>query len=81
MLLIVKRGKRLFYPFSAEGLGRLIAAKQQHREDLQRLKDLQPINDDFMRCHFTLLDSVFNFVSMPFQLIPESTKPCKCWIS
>ncbi|MDE7298465.1 MAG: hypothetical protein K2N94_06495, partial [Lachnospiraceae bacterium] len=26
--------------------------EQQHQEDLQRLRDLRPIDDDFMRCLF-----------------------------
>lgn len=30
----------------------LTATKQQHLEDLQRLRDLRPIDDDFMRCLF-----------------------------
>lgn len=30
----------------------LSATEQQHQEDLQRLRDLRPIDDDFMRCLF-----------------------------
>ena len=30
----------------------LTASEQQHQEDLQRLQDLRPIDDDFMRCLF-----------------------------
>lgn len=30
----------------------LTATEQQHQEDLQRLRDLRPIDDDFMRCLF-----------------------------
>lgn len=30
----------------------LTVTKQQHQEDLQRLRDLRPIDDDFMRCLF-----------------------------
>ncbi|MDE7318722.1 MAG: Rpn family recombination-promoting nuclease/putative transposase, partial [Lachnospiraceae bacterium] len=30
----------------------LIVTKQQHQEDLQRLRNLRPIDDDFMRCLF-----------------------------
>ncbi|MCM1182009.1 MAG: hypothetical protein NC337_01380 [Roseburia sp.] len=26
--------------------------EQKHQEDLQRLRDLRPIDDDFMRCLF-----------------------------
>ena len=33
-------------------VGILTAAEQQHQEDLQRLRDLRPIDDDFMRCLF-----------------------------
>ena len=33
-------------------LGILTATEQQHQEDLQRLRDLRPIDDDFMRCLF-----------------------------
>ena len=29
-----------------------MTAKQQHQKDLQRLRDLRPIDDDFMRCLF-----------------------------
>ena len=32
--------------------GILAATKQQHQEDLQRLRALRPIDDDFMRCLF-----------------------------
>lgn len=32
--------------------GDMTAAKRQHQEDLQRLRDLRPIDDDFMRCLF-----------------------------
>ena len=30
-------------------VGILTATEQQHQEDLQRLRDLRPIDDDFMR--------------------------------
>ena len=30
----------------------MTAAEQKHREDLQRLRNLRPIDDDFMRCLF-----------------------------
>lgn len=30
----------------------MTASEQQHQEDLQRLRDLRPIDDDFMRCLF-----------------------------
>ena len=30
----------------------MAATKQQHQEDLQRLRALRPIDDDFMRCLF-----------------------------
>ena len=30
----------------------MTATKRQHQEDLQRLRDLRPIDDDFMRCLF-----------------------------
>jgi len=30
----------------------LTTTEQQHQEDLQRLRDLRPIDDDFMRCLF-----------------------------
>ncbi len=30
----------------------MTATEQQHQEDLQRLRDLRPIDDDFMRCLF-----------------------------
>ncbi|KAI4451856.1 hypothetical protein C823_006416 [Eubacterium plexicaudatum ASF492] len=30
----------------------LTEAERQHQEDLQRLRDLRPIDDDFMRCLF-----------------------------
>ena len=30
----------------------MTAAEQQHQKDLQRLRDLRPIDDDFMRCLF-----------------------------
>ena len=33
-------------------VGILTVTKQQHQEDLQRLRDLRPIDDDFMRCLF-----------------------------
>lgn len=33
-------------------VGILTATEQQHQEDLQRLRDLRPIDDDFMRCLF-----------------------------
>lgn len=33
-------------------VGILTASEQQHQEDLQRLRDLRPIDDDFMRCLF-----------------------------
>lgn len=33
-------------------VGRLTVTEQQHQEDLQRLRDLRPIDDDFMRCLF-----------------------------
>ena len=33
-------------------MGALTATEQQHQEDLQRLRDLRPIDDDFMRCLF-----------------------------
>ena len=33
-------------------MGTLTAAEQQHQKDLQRLRDLRPIDDDFMRCLF-----------------------------
>ena len=33
-------------------VGILTATGQQHQEDLQRLRDLRPIDDDFMRCLF-----------------------------
>ena len=33
-------------------MGILTATEQQHQEDLQRLRDLRPIDDDFMRCLF-----------------------------
>lgn len=33
-------------------VGALSATEQQHQEDLQRLRDLRPIDDDFMRCLF-----------------------------
>ncbi len=33
-------------------VGILTALEQQHQEDLQRLRDLRPIDDDFMRCLF-----------------------------
>ena len=29
-----------------------MTAKQKHQKDLQRLRDLRPIDDDFMRCLF-----------------------------
>ena len=31
---------------------KLTVTEQQHQEDLQRLRDLRPIDDDFMRCLF-----------------------------
>ena len=33
-------------------MGIVTVTEQQHREDLQRLRDLRPIDDDFMRCLF-----------------------------
>ncbi len=33
-------------------VGILTATEQQHQEDLRRLRDLRPIDDDFMRCLF-----------------------------
>ena len=41
-------------PQKREGkrVGRLIVTGQQHQEDLQRLRGLRPIDDDFMRCLF-----------------------------
>ncbi len=36
-------------------VGILTSTEQQHREDLQRLRDLRPIDDDFMtlyRCRY-----------------------------
>ena len=33
-------------------VGNLTVTEQQHQEDLQRLRDLRPIDDDFMRCLF-----------------------------
>ena len=30
----------------------MTTTEQQHQEDLQRLRDLRPIDDDFMRCLF-----------------------------
>ena len=33
-------------------VGSLIVTEQQHQEDLQRLRGLRPIDDDFMRCLF-----------------------------
>ena len=30
----------------------MAATKQQHLSDLKRLRDLRPIDDDFMRCLF-----------------------------
>ncbi len=30
----------------------MTVTEQQHQEDLQRLRDLRPIDDDFMRCLF-----------------------------
>ena len=32
--------------------GTLTSTEQQHQKDLQRLRDLRPIDDDFMRCLF-----------------------------
>lgn len=32
--------------------GKLTAKEKQHQEDLQRLRDLRPMDDDFMRCLF-----------------------------
>ena len=34
------------------GVGGLTVMEQQHQKDLQRLRDLRPIDDDFMRCLF-----------------------------
>ncbi len=31
---------------------KLSVTEQQHQEDLQRLRNLRPIDDDFMRCLF-----------------------------
>ena len=31
-------------------VGRLTVTDKQHQEDLQRLRLLRPIDDDFMRC-------------------------------
>ena len=41
-------------PQKREGkrVGRLIVTEQQYQEDLQRLRGLRPIDDDFMRCLF-----------------------------
>lgn len=33
-------------------VGILATKDQQHQEDLQRLRELRPIDDDFMRCLF-----------------------------
>ena len=33
-------------------VGRLTVTEQQYQEDLQRLRGLRPIDDDFMRCLF-----------------------------
>lgn len=33
-------------------VGALTETERQHQEDLQRLRDLRPIDDDFMRCLF-----------------------------
>ena len=33
-------------------VGILTATEQQRQEDLRRLRDLRPIDDDFMRCLF-----------------------------
>ena len=30
----------------------MTAKEKQHQEDLQRLRDLRPMDDDFMRCLF-----------------------------
>lgn len=30
----------------------ILTATEQHQDDLQRLCDLRPIDDDFMRCMF-----------------------------
>ncbi len=33
-------------------VGRLTVTERQYQEDLQRLRGLRPIDDDFMRCLF-----------------------------
>ena len=33
-------------------MGVLMATERKRQEDLQRLRDLRPIDDDFMRCLF-----------------------------
>ena len=44
-------------------VGRLTVTEQQYQEDLQRLRGLRPIDDDFMRCLFKDNTPLYNFIS------------------
>ena len=62
-------------------VGILTATEQQHQGDLQRLRDLRPIDDDFMRCLFKdnipLAEFVLRIITGKQDLIKIGRASCR----